>query len=135
MKKRKQKQFYIICNCKLYTDQELGGSVEKPVLLYEDGTIEVQDIVQFKDYSTYKKWRHCYSYIKEKMEWLNKRDRDLRKQFVPTRLTLELSDVLALRIPLDQKSIAVSKLRKFHYERCIQNEIYDVIEGAHQKLI
>lgn len=159
MKKHKRKQFYIICDCEIYisdtfvdelghlrrrmpsvtmADVDSGQTVKKPILLYEDGTLEVQGITdaRFKDCSRGKKWAQCYSYIKQYMdEYMDNRDRDVRCHFFPTNEPLKLISVLK-QIPPNQEFIAVSELWKmYHRHRIEKTVIYEALWRLHLKLI
>ncbi len=137
MKRQAQKDFYIICNLELYFPAEKGRLkiVKHPVVLYEDGSLEVKSVAIFKDTSKHKKCRTSYDAIKCMMEKLKNPDRDLRlrSKFVLTASATTINDILNHPIA-DNECISVSDLRNLSHERRIGNSIYSVREELYKKL-
>lgn len=73
MKPPKEKEFYMIADFE-------GGELKKPVLLYEDGSSEIQCVMKFRDYAD-QRLRQYYDGIKYNMELLGDPARDLRGGF------------------------------------------------------
>lgn len=108
---KKKFRFYIIANF------ERGG-VKRPVIIYENGSIEIPSVLLIKRTRYGKQY---YNGIKENLDRLRYRKRDLRKDFRPMDRPLYFFEVLEkIR---DQKNVSISRLWKFFYK----NEVERII--------
>lgn len=109
---------YILCNLRFF-HSELYQEVEKPLILYADGTLEIKSLpnAQFKDRTggDCKQW---YRHIEECMADLGTPVRDLRHDFHPRREHQLFFEVLE-RIR-ERDTISISELWKFWYKEEIE---------------
>lgn len=104
-----------------------AGTIEKPVTVYEDGTVEVPTVLRVKSYLG----RQYYRALSENLAHLRYKRRDLRHHFRPRDRPTYLYEVLEKK--RDQKSISVSWLRKLFYRDTIESVISAILEVVVQK--
>lgn len=94
MQKKQGKEFYIVCDCELFFDSQRGIVVNKPTLLYADGTLEIESIGIFPDRTRGKYRREWYRGIQSYLSDLSNPARDLRHDFYPHDYEPTVLDVL-----------------------------------------
>jgi len=131
MKNGGKKQFYIVCN---YSDLNFYmGKKKEPLLLYEDGALEVESIEKFQDHTGGRYRKEWYKGIEQDMAELENPKRDLRDSFSPRDDFVTLLEILEMREPY-KESFSRSELRKFMFERAIERRLYSARE-AYRKLV
>ena len=142
MEHTKERGSYIVCGYALINDHDLSIT-DQPVLLYGDGTLEIQDIIKFegsflcKCGSCYSgilcKCASCYCTIRYHLERLGNSERDLRPDFTPVKHP-EVEGLMPP--PLLLRPPAMVRLpRALYHKYSIETSIYLVSQALYRKLM
>lgn len=114
---KKKLKFYIVADFE-------RGNIKQPVVLYENGSVEILSILLIKRSSF---GRQYYEGIERNLARLKYRKRDLRKDFKPMDRPSYFFEVLEkIR---DQKNVSISRLWKFFYKNEVERIIWAILEG------